>query len=96
MVTDALPGQERDEFGWVHVLLVLVVGDEEHEASNYLPVEVRFSSTGNFQIRSNQPRSFKVTRAGFARLAFMNGDFVRLISVPVAAVQVGNRVEVLQ
>lgn len=96
MVTDALPGQERDEFGWVHVLAVLIVDDEEHEASDYVPVEVRFSSTGNFQIRSNAPRYFRVKRAGFARLAFMNGDFVRLISVPVAPVAVGNRVEVLQ
>lgn len=108
MAETTLPGQEELERAvahcgewprWVHVLAVLVVEDENgmvHEASNYVPVEIRFSFTGNFQMRTNQPRFFKCTRSGYARLAFMNGEFERLMFVNVGDMRPGLTLEVLQ
>lgn len=95
---NAVPGFEsiasRDEFGWLHVIAVLHI--EGREASNYQPLEIRASSTGVIQMRSNQPRFFKCTRAGFALLAFMNGDFETLLTLPIGSLSRGNTVEMLQ
>jgi hypothetical protein len=95
---NAVPGFEsiasRDEFGWLHVIAVLLV--DEREASNYQPFEIRASSTGVIQMRSNQPRFFKCTRTGFARLGFMNGDFQLLLTMDIGSLNRGNTVEMLQ
>lgn len=95
---DAVPGFEniasRDQFGWLHVIAVLLV--DEREASAYQPFEIRASSTGVIQMRSNQPRFFKCTRTGFARLGFMNGDFQLLLTMDIGSINKGNTVEMLQ
>jgi hypothetical protein len=95
---NAVPGFEsiasRDEFGWLHVIAVLLVDGKE--ASNYQPLEVRASSTGIIQIRSNYPRFFKCTRGGFAFLALMNGDFQKLLTIGIGSLRKGNTVEMLQ
>lgn len=84
---------EADDFGWFHVLGVMVV-DDEVEASNYVPMVVRYGGIG-MQIRSNRPHKFKIHRGGFARLALMNGDFERKIYIDVGPVHFGNTVDVL-
>lgn len=80
--------------GWFHAIGVMVVGNEV-EASNYVGMVVRFGVNTNMQIRSNRPHVFRIKRRGYARLALMDGNFVRHTFIDVGQVNVGSSVEVL-
>jgi len=62
---------------WIHCIAVVVV-DGDVEASNYVAVQLRVNMMGDFEMRGG-PHSFKCFRRGAGRIAFMDGDFQKLL-----------------
>jgi hypothetical protein len=83
-------------FDWMHVIGVVVV-DGEKEASRYVGMVVRAGLDGGVQIRSNRDIVFHITRTGAgARLALMDGDFVRFRYVTIGgSVRRNDRISVM-